>query len=169
MIKEISQEEIEKILPHRGKALLIHRESRVIYDSTDPDKLLLHKYVAIDDPVFEGHFPSKPLYRGVDLIECCAQASIVLAYQKFFKNSDFKGIPVFRGITGPVDFMRPIGPGEFIQIEVEYVAAITEMRRDFFVFNAQVLKIDVVDKKLGKLAAIINGITGTIVEIQNKK
>jgi 3-hydroxyacyl-[acyl-carrier-protein] dehydratase len=166
MLEQISQDLVEEVLPHRGRALLINHQDAVVYypeDSGNPNKLIVYKYVAIDDPVFEGHFPAKPLYRGVDLIECCAQAAIVLAYMSFFKNSPLKGLPVFRGITGPVEFIRPIGPGENIEIEVENITTVKELRHIFYVFNSKVFKTNAVDKSRGKLSAIVKGITGTII------
>lgn len=163
MIEDVSYELVKAVLPHEGRALLIRPHDTLVF-YPEPQKLIVYKYITEDDPVFEGHFPGKPMYRGVDFIECSAQGAIMLAYMLFFKEKPrFKGIPAFRKIHGPVNFPRSVSPKEDIEIEIEFVTTVKELRLDLYVFNANVFKT-FSDKSRGKLAAEIKGITGTIIE-----
>lgn len=85
----LEREEIEKILPHRGRALLL-------------DKAELEKgsdkatgFLTVRDEHCEGHFPGSPIMRGVDRIEMialtlglAAQADLPPSYLPFLVGLD---------------------------------------------------------------------------------
>ncbi|MCW5586687.1 MAG: 3-hydroxyacyl-ACP dehydratase FabZ, partial [Chromatiales bacterium] len=68
-------QQIQSLLPHRYPFLLVDRVIEV-----EPGKRLVAiKNVTINEPFFQGHFPSKPVMPGVLLIEAMAQATGLLA------------------------------------------------------------------------------------------
>ncbi|MCP5440445.1 MAG: 3-hydroxyacyl-ACP dehydratase FabZ, partial [Chromatiaceae bacterium] len=70
-------QQIQSLLPHRYPFLLVDRVIEV-----EPGKRLVAiKNVTINEPFFQGHFPSKPVMPGVLLIEAMAQATGLLAME----------------------------------------------------------------------------------------
>ena len=63
------------ILPHRYPFLLIDR----VIDYTVGESLRAVKNVTVNEPFFQGHFPGRPVFPGVLIIEAIAQASAILA------------------------------------------------------------------------------------------
>src|SRR5438132_13188481 len=66
--------EILKTLPHRYPMLLI---DRVINIRTDYSGIGI-KHVTFNEPPFLGHFPERPVYPGVMMIEAMAQTAGVI-------------------------------------------------------------------------------------------
>lgn len=60
-MKTLEREEIEHILPHRGRALLL--------DRIEIDEGKSIGYLRIREEHCEGHIPGFPIFRGVDRIE----------------------------------------------------------------------------------------------------
>jgi len=68
---------IMEFLPHRYPFLLI---DRVLSLEMEPERRLTAlKNVTINEPFFQGHFPTNPVMPGVLMIEAMAQASGMLA------------------------------------------------------------------------------------------
>ena len=68
--------DIMRLLPHRFPFLLIDKITTCI-----PGKSLTAiKNVSINEPFFQGHFPGKPIFPGVLIIEAMAQAGGVLSH-----------------------------------------------------------------------------------------
>ena len=102
-----------RILPHRYPFLLVDRVLEV-----DPDRRIVAlKNVTINEPFFNGHFPSTPVMPGVLTIESMAQAGAILGLLE--KNADLgKALVYFMGID-EAKFRRPIVPGDQMRIVVE--------------------------------------------------
>src|SRR5206468_5565212 len=66
--------EILKTLPHRFPMLLI---DRVVKIRTDYSGIGI-KNVTFNEPPFQGHFPDRPVYPGVMMIEAMAQTAGVI-------------------------------------------------------------------------------------------
>ena len=69
---------IMQYLPHRYPFLLI---DRVLSLELEPQKRLTAiKNVTVNEPFFQGHFPTDPVFPGVLMIEAMAQAAGMLAH-----------------------------------------------------------------------------------------
>ena len=71
---------IREILPHRYPMLLVDRIVSLVPNET----IEAYKNVTINEEVFMGHFPKRPIYPGVMQIEGMAQAGGVLAFVSMF-------------------------------------------------------------------------------------
>lgn len=119
-----------RILPHRYPFLLVDRVLEV-----DPDRRIVAlKNVTINEPFFNGHFPSTPVMPGVLTIESMAQAGAILGLLE--KNADLgKALVYFMGID-EAKFRRPIVPGDQMRIVVEVLrrkALVWKMKGEVYV------------------------------------
>jgi beta-hydroxyacyl-ACP dehydratase FabZ len=105
---------IQTILPHRYPLLLIDR----VLEIEPRKRIVAVKNVTINEPVFLGHFPGRPVMPGVMLVEGMAQAGGVLLLQDFPPEERQSKLVYFMGIEG-AKFRRPVVPGDQIRYEVE--------------------------------------------------
>jgi 3-hydroxyacyl-[acyl-carrier-protein] dehydratase len=108
--------EILGLLPHRYPFLMI---DKVV--SLEKGKYITAvKNTTINEPYFQGHFPSYPVMPGVLILEALAQAGGILAY-KTEEEDDLKNkLTYFMGID-KARFRKPIFPGCTIILNVELV------------------------------------------------
>ncbi|MGD9595167.1 3-hydroxyacyl-ACP dehydratase FabZ [Wolinella succinogenes] len=103
-------QKIKEILPHRFPFLLVDRVTAL----TSEESIEAYKNITINEEVFQGHFPVKPVYPGVLVIEGMAQAGGVLAFVSMFgeeaSNHDEK-IVYFMSID-KAKFRVPVTPGD---------------------------------------------------------
>ena len=109
--------EIRKILPHRYPFLLVDR----VLDYELHKSLRAIKNVTVNEPFFPGHFPARPLFPGVLILEAIAQASAILASRGLDKEPDERTIFLFAGVD-KARFKRPVEPGDQMLIEVQQTA-----------------------------------------------
>jgi len=129
-VNELRIAEIMRILPHRYPFLLVDRVLEV-----DPDRRIVAlKNVTINEPFFNGHFPSTPVMPGVLTIESMAQAGAILGLLE--KNADLgKALVYFMGID-EAKFRRPIVPGDQMRIVVDVIrrkAVVWKMKGEVYV------------------------------------
>lgn len=105
---------IREILPHRYPFLLVDR----VVDFTLGKTLTAIKNVTINEPFFQGHFPDRPVFPGVLILEAMAQASAILASHSAEVGEDQKIIFLFAGVDR-ARFKRPVEPGDQLVIDVE--------------------------------------------------
>jgi 3-hydroxyacyl-[acyl-carrier-protein] dehydratase len=105
---------ILKILPHRYPFLLVDR----VLDYEIDKHLTAIKNVSINEPFFNGHFPHRPIFPGVLLIEAMAQASAILASMAMDAEANESIIYLFAGVNN-VRFRRQVEPGDQVQLNVE--------------------------------------------------
>ncbi len=105
--------EIRKILPHRYPFLLIDR----VLDYELHTTLRAIKNVTVNEPFFQGHFPARPVFPGVLILEAIAQASAILASRGLNEEPDENTIFLFAGID-KARFKRPVEPGDQLLIDV---------------------------------------------------
>lgn len=105
------------LLPHRYPFLMVDRVLE--YTITEERKTLKAiKNVTYNEPFFMGHFPSKPVFPGVLILEAMAQATGVLAFTMVGKP-DPGELYYFAAIDN-ARFKRPVVPGDQLVLDVEY-------------------------------------------------
>ncbi len=120
--------DILRHLPHRYPFLLV---DRVL--SCEPGRSLTAiKNVTINEPFFQGHFPSYPVMPGVLLLEALAQATGILGVQSMEQKPDEGEMYFFVGID-KARFKRPVGPGDQVLLEVELI----KVRRRIWKFHGE--------------------------------
>ena len=105
--------EILKWLPHRYPFLLVDR----VLECIPGQSLRAIKNVSINEPFFQGHFPSEPVMPGVLIVEAMAQTAAVLVVATFGTESEGK-LVYFMSIDG-VRFRRPVIPGDRLELHVK--------------------------------------------------
>lgn len=108
--------EIQKILPHRYPFLLIDRVCELNLNHS----IIAYKNITIAEEIFQGHFPSHPIYPGVMIIEGMAQAGGVLAFKSMedeVGNMNDK-VVYFMSIDG-AKFRNPVRPGDRLEYRLE--------------------------------------------------
>ena len=107
----IEAEEIQRILPHRYPFLLVDR----VIELEPPTRAVGIKNVTINEPFFQGHFPTYPVMPGVLIVEAMAQVGGVAV----LASDEYKDkLALFAGIDN-VRFKRQVKPGDTLRIEVE--------------------------------------------------
>ena len=100
--------EILKILPHRYPFVLVDR----ILEIELGNSIKGLKNVTINEPFFQGHFPSEPVMPGVLIMEGMAQIGAILAYLTE-KDKIGNSLVYFAGMDG-VRFRKKVVPGDQI-------------------------------------------------------
>ena len=114
-IQNLDIKEIIRLLPHRYPFLLVDR----ILEGEKMKNLVGLKNVTINEPFFQGHFPSEPIMPGVLILEGMAQAGGILAYYSMPEAVGEK-LVYFAGID-KVKFRRPVVPGDQLIYVVEVI------------------------------------------------
>ena len=123
--------EIEKILPHRYPFLLVDR----VIGLQKGEFIEAYKNITMNEQIFQGHFPSHPIYPGVMIIEGMAQAGGILAFKSV---EDKEGVEVsnkivyFTGID-KTKFRTPVKPGD----RLTYKISVIKSRGAMWVFDAK--------------------------------
>ena len=104
---------IAALLPHRYPFLLIDRIVRIMPN----EEIVALKNVTMNEPFFQGHFPSVPIMPGVLIVEAMAQAGGVLVLDSQPKEKH--GRPVYFMGLDKVRFRKPVVPGDQMIIEVK--------------------------------------------------
>lgn len=106
---------ILKVMPHRYPFLLIDK----IIDLEPNKKVIAQKNVTINEPFFQGHFPSHPIMPGVLTIEAMAQAGGFLILNSVEEPEN--KLLYFVSIDN-ARFRQPVEPGDILRFELELVA-----------------------------------------------
>lgn len=128
--------EILALIPHRYPMLLIDRVESLV----PGERAIGIKNVTINEPFFQGHFPSHPVMPGVLIVEALAQTAAVIAMASM--PIEMRGTPVYFMSIQEARFRRPVEPGDTLHLEVEK----EKVRRGVWRF-ASIAKVD------GKVAA----------------
>ena len=135
-------EEIRNRLPHRYPFLLV---DRVV--SVEPgERIQAYKNLTINEPFFDGHFPDKPVFPGVLLVEAMAQTAGILGFITMNKTPADGSIYYFVGADN-LRFKRPCLPGD----QVMLYASIVGERRGIWKFEVEAK----VDDELAASATIL--------------
>ena len=130
--------EIKRRLKHRYPFLMIDR----ILELEEGVRCVALKNVTINEPIFQGHFPERPILPGVLIIEAMAQAGGIAGYS-LYKNAD-SGITYLAGVD-KVKFKKPVVPGDQLILKSEFVKRklnIWVLKGEAFVDDTLVAKAD---------------------------
>ena len=105
-------EEIKRLIPHRYPFLLIDKVEKIIIGKS----ALGIKNVTVNEPYFQGHFPSKPIMPGVLIIEAMAQTAAILV-SKTIKIVDHDFLVYFMTINN-AKFRKLVQPGDVLKLKV---------------------------------------------------
>ena len=123
-------QKIMQLLPHRYPFLLVDRVTEVI-----PGKeLTAYKNISINEPFFQGHFPIKPIFPGVLIIEALAQATGLLGFatQNISAHEDASKLFYLVGVDN-ARFKQPVVPGDRLNLHV----LIEKEKRGVWKFTAE--------------------------------
>lgn len=104
-----------ELLPHRYPFLLIDR----VIETNSKDSLHAIKNVSFNEPMFNGHFPEKPIFPGVLLLEAIAQACGLLGFKITESKKNANDLYLFAGIDN-ARFKRQVVPGDTIDFYVTF-------------------------------------------------
>lgn len=106
----LDAQQIQAIIPHRSPFLLVDKIIEIEYGV----RAVGIKNVTINEPFFQGHFPTYPVMPGVLIVEALAQVGAVA----LLGTDEHKGkMAFFAGIDG-VRFKRQVRPGDTLRLEV---------------------------------------------------
>lgn len=118
-------------LPHRYPFLLVDK----IFDIKGDESCVGIKNVTINEPQFMGHFPGRPVYPGVLIIEGMAQCAGAICIHAQGKGE--KPDLVYFMTIDKAKFRKPVQPGD----RLEYHMKKTNQRRNMVWFSGQA-KVD---------------------------
>jgi 3-hydroxyacyl-[acyl-carrier-protein] dehydratase len=108
--------DILRLLPHRYPFLMVDR----IIEIDGDESAIGIKNVSFNEPIFQGHFPGKPVFPGVLIIEAMAQTAgaIVMAHDE--ETGVGKRIVLMLTIDR-AKFRKPAGPGDQIEFHIKKI------------------------------------------------
>lgn len=125
-------QEILEHLPHRYPFLLVDR----VLECEPGKRLVAVKNVSVNEPMFTGHFPERPIFPGVLIMEALAQATGILAFKTTGNKPDGTSLYYFAGIDN-CRFKQPVVPGDQMILDVQIV----KERRGIWKFTGEA-KVD---------------------------
>jgi beta-hydroxyacyl-ACP dehydratase FabZ len=129
---------IMDLIPHRYPILLVDR----ILDFEPKQWIRGLKNLTMNEQVFQGHFPNRPVFPGVMIVEAMAQTGGCLIMREFEDRQ--RKVIYFMGIDA-VKFRKPVLPGDQLIMEVKVVSLrgkICKMRGEAFVDGAKVAEAE---------------------------
>jgi 3-hydroxyacyl-[acyl-carrier-protein] dehydratase len=109
---EIDVMRIMEMIPHRHPFLMIDRVVDVVTN--------VHatgiKNVSINEPYFQGHFPTRPVMPGVLIVEAMAQTAAVLVVHTLGPEAEGK-LVYFMSVDN-ARFRKPVFPGDSLHVRV---------------------------------------------------
>ena len=136
--RTIDLQGILDLLPHRYPILLVDR----ILDFEPKEWIRGLKNISFNEAVFQGHFPSRPVFPGVYIIEAMAQTGGCLLLQEIEDRA--RKVIYFMGIDA-VKFRKPVLPGDQLVMEVKVIqlkGRICKMRGEAFVEGQKVAEAE---------------------------
>jgi beta-hydroxyacyl-ACP dehydratase FabZ len=136
--RAIDLQGILELLPHRYPLLLVDR----IEDYEPKQWIRGYKNISYNEQVFQGHFPSRPVFPGVYIVEAMAQTGGCLLLQEIEDRA--RKVIYFMSIDG-VKFRKPVLPGDRLDMEVKVISIkgrICKMRGEAFVGGQKVAEAE---------------------------
>ena len=127
---ELGAADIQKVLellPHRYPFLMIDRIVEIDRD----ESCVGVKNVTVNEPAFQGHFPERPVYPGVMMIEAMAQTAGVIGITSV--DGTEKPRAVYFLTIDKCKFRKPVVPGD----QVRYHMRKLNQRRTMWWFRGE--------------------------------
>ena len=112
VVEIIEIERIMSMIPHRYPFLLVDR----VIDLVKGESATGIKNVSINEPYFQGHFPSHPVMPGVLIVEAMAQTAGVVVIHSL--GDDQRAKVVYFMSIDSARFRKPVTPGDTLHIHV---------------------------------------------------
>jgi 3-hydroxyacyl-[acyl-carrier-protein] dehydratase len=112
--------DIQKIMaciPHRYPFLLVDK----VVDINGDESVVGIKNVTINEPQFTGHFPGRPVFPGVLMIEAMAQTAGVLVVSSRGID-DLAVTSVLFTTIDKAKFRKPVVPGDTLRFHLSKIA-----------------------------------------------
>ena len=106
---------IQSILPHRYPFLMVD----AVLEMERLTRIVGIKNVSINEHFFQGHFPGKPIFPGVLIIEAMAQTGGLLL---LLEVPDREHKLLYFVAVDDARFRRPVVPGEQLRLEVTVIS-----------------------------------------------
>lgn len=138
--------DILRCLPHRYPFLMIDRIVRIDRDET----AVGIKNITFNEPIFQGHFPGKPIFPGVLIIEGMAQTAgtIVIAHDSASGVDNM----VLMLTIDKAKFRKPAEPGNRLEYHIRKI----QRRRNVGRYEARAM-VDGVVVAEAEIGAMIVG------------
>ncbi|MFL9582553.1 3-hydroxyacyl-ACP dehydratase FabZ [Stenotrophomonas sp. AB1(2024)] len=114
--------QIQALIPHRYPFLLVDKVIAIDYEKRT---IVATKNVSINEPFFQGHFPSQPIMPGVLIIEAMAQAGGVLTQLTLGRDAQSKLFYMVK--VDKARFTKQVVPGDVLEMHVEIKRVIRNM------------------------------------------
>lgn len=133
-----------ELLPHRYPFLLVDR----IIDIQSDEACIGIKNVTFNEPQFTGHFPTRPLFPGVFLIEGMAQTAGAICVMAKLAQQE-KPRQVFFMTIDKAKFRKPVVPGDTVEYHMKKI----NHRRNMWWFRgeAKVAGVLVAEAEVGAM------------------
>jgi 3-hydroxyacyl-[acyl-carrier-protein] dehydratase len=105
-------QEIKRMIPHRYPFLFID----AVRDIRPNESAVGIKNVTINEPHFQGHFPSRPVMPGVIIVEAMAQTATVLVIRTL--DLIDQNLLVFFMTLDKCKFRQVVGPADRLELHV---------------------------------------------------
>lgn len=107
--------QLMKMLPHRYPMLMIDRLDEIVPEHS----AVGIKNVTVNEPCFQGHFPSKPIMPGVLIVESMAQTAAALVV--YSMGGTAEGRLVYFMSIEDARFRKLVVPGDTLRVHVERI------------------------------------------------
>lgn len=104
---------VMELIPHRYPFLMVDKIEEIELGV----RAVGVKNVSINEGFFQGHFPARPVFPGVLIIEAMAQTAGCLVVATLGKDAE--GKLVYFMTIDDARFRKPVVPGDQIKIHVE--------------------------------------------------
>lgn len=113
MVEEIDVGRIMELIPHRYPFLMVDKIQSIELGV----RAVGIKNVSINEGFFQGHFPARPVFPGVLIVEAMAQTAGCLVVATLGKEAE--GKLVYFMTIDEARFRRPVVPGDRLMIHVD--------------------------------------------------
>lgn len=111
-IADLDIQRVMEMIPHRYPMLMIERVQDIILG----ESAVGVKNVSVNEPFFQGHFPTRPVMPGVLIVESMAQTAAVLVVATLGREAE--GRLVYFMTVDEARFRKPVVPGDTLHVHV---------------------------------------------------